>query len=165
MRIKNNLKDIEPIFIGDEFCPVIFTHVGCSEDIENIEINIKDAKEKIQLAIQAGTNAICDVSMNKKIPYIQECLMKDLTIPFGAVSIYETYISLESNSEKINEQYFIKIIEEECLRGIDVLTLHATVLLEDDVLIKKSKRLIPSTSRGGVLMLELMKKYNIEKNK
>ena len=162
MRIKNNLKDIEPIFIGDEFCPVIFTHVGCSEDIENIEINIKDAKEKIQLAIQAGTNAICDVSINKKIPYIQVCLMKDLTIPFGAVSIYETYISLESNSEKINEQYFIKIIEEECLRGIDVLTLHATVLLEDDVLIKKSKRLIPSTSRGGVLMLELMKKYNIE---
>ena len=48
MRIKNNLKDIEPIFIGDEFCPVIFTHVGCSEDIENIEINIINKRLKFR---------------------------------------------------------------------------------------------------------------------
>ena len=46
--------------------------------------------------------------------------------------------------------------KEEVLRGFDIITIHATIFKDDRSLIDNSKRLIPTTSRGGMLMLKMM---------
>ncbi len=160
MKIGSNLHKCQKVEIGSKYYPVIFTHVGISSSPKNIEEETKLELKKAKSAIKYGANVICDVSMNDDLVKFQELLVRELNVPVGAVSIYETFIKANSDNFKIED--FISIIEEECIRGLDVLTIHATVFKEDKKLLKESERYIPTTSRGGMLMLELLERYNIE---
>ena len=160
MLIKSKLKNINGVTLGLDKA-IIFTHVGVGDSISNLDEAILYEKKKIEASIKYGTDIICDVSMHDNIPYIHKRLLEGLEIPFATVSIYEIYI-LGKKQNVVDKNFFLKIIEDECKRGVDIITLHATVFKNDSKLFKETKRIIPSTSRGGILMLELLEKYNME---
>ena len=161
MIIGSNFHKSKKVEIGNTAYPVIFTHVGVSSKPSNLEEEINIELKKAKDAISIGANIICDVSMNNDIALVQKKLVDNLDVPVGAVSIYETYIKLKNNNT-VNDEDFIQIIESECERGLDIITLHATVFKNDRALMKNSKRIISSTSRGGILMLEMLEKFSLE---
>ena len=91
MVIGGKKRKVRKLNIGYDYPPILFTHVGVGEEEKDIDSAIRIEKEKIKLAIKASTDAIVDVSLSSNIKYIQEELIKGLEIPFGGVSIYETY--------------------------------------------------------------------------
>ena len=161
MLIGAKKRNVKKIAIGDGAPPVIFTHVGIGAECENIDDAILIEQEKIALAIKNGAHIICDVSTSNKVAYIQERLMQGLTVPFATVTAYEAYNEILGN-EVADYTDFLTVFENQCKRGADVITLHATVLRGDESLFSESKNVIPSTSRGGIMMYELMRKFGIE---
>lgn len=162
MELSGKIRRVPSVSIGQDFFPVIFTHVGVTENEDKLADAILIEQQKITTAIESGTNIICDVSLNQNIKYIHEKMLTGLNVPFATVPIYETYIKAENNNLKADETLFLDTIKEQILRGADIITLHATIRLGDRDKIQKSKRLIPITSRGGVLMLELLEKNHYD---
>ena len=161
MIISSNVRNVKGVTLEQNTYPVMFVHVGVSEE-GDIDKNIDAEREKIASSIKLGADIICDVSMHTNLEYVHEKLLKDFDVPFGTVTIYEAYINSQSNNLKLDESEYIKIFEKEILRGFDIITIHATVFKDDRKLINSTKRVIPTTSRGGMLMLELMEKNNYE---
>lgn len=155
MIIGSKIRNVKKVELSETAYPVLFAHVGVG-DYTNIDDAIEVERSKIKGVLEAGADIICDVSMSDNMPYVHEKLLEGFNVPFGTVSIYETYISSEKNDLKCSEDYFIKIFKEEVLRGFDIITIHATIFKEDRNMINNSKRLIPSTSRGGMLMLKML---------
>ena len=161
MVIGGKKRKVRKLNIGYDYPPILFTHVGVGEEEKDIDSAIRIEKEKIKLAIKASTDAIVDVSLSSNIKYIQEELIKELEIPFGGVSIYETYY-LVQKVKNANKELFLNVIKDECERGLDFITLHATVFRHDRELFNTSGRIIPTTSRGGMMMLEILEEYDME---
>lgn len=161
MIISSNIRNVKGVALEQNAYPVMFVHVGVSEE-GDIDKNIDAEREKIASSIKLGADIICDVSMHTNLEYVHKKLLKDFDVPFGTVTIYEAYINSQSNNLKIDESEYIKIFEKEILRGFDIITIHATVFKDDRKLINSTKRVVPTTSRGGMLMLELMEKNNYE---
>ena len=162
MKIGAHLRNVAPVYLGGGQAPVIFTHVGITGEGEMLDRAISAEREKIRCAIAMGSDIICDVSLHPNIGYIQTKLLDGLEVPFASVPIYETYIRSEKNNLALSDQTFLDIIKAQIDRGVDILTLHATVMRGDRDVMAGSGRLIPTTSRGGVLMLELLEANNCE---
>ena len=161
MIISSNVRNVKGIVLDTNAYPVMFVHVGVSEE-GDIDKNISEEREKIADAIKLGANVICDVSMHNNLEYVHKKLLEGFDVPFGVVTIYEAYINSQDKNLKVEEDEYIKIFEQEILRGFDIITIHATVFKEDRKLITSTNRVVPTTSRGGMLMLELMEKNNYE---
>ena len=161
MLIGSNIRNIKKVELSKLAYPVLFAHVGVG-DYNNLDEAIAIERKKIQGAIDLGVDVICDVSMSDNIRYVHEKLLEGFDIPFGTVTAYEAYIESEKDDLIYEEKNFIKLFLEEVLRGFDIITIHATVFKDDRKLINNSKRLISTTSRGGMLMLKMMEKNNYE---
>lgn len=162
MLIKSNVRNLDGINMGKGYFPVIFAHVGLGEK-NNLENDLEEELNKVDEAVKAGADIICDVSMHKNIELIQQSIIKHTGALVGGVSIYEAYINLEYDKDLVvDSSYFLTLFERQCARGLDVVTIHATIFKDDRSLMQKSQRLIPSTSRGGILVLEIMEKYDLD---
>ncbi|GHS97256.1 phosphomethylpyrimidine synthase [Bacteroidia bacterium] len=156
--IGNKLRGNKPVPIGDKHFPLIFANVGVNNGVNSLITE----NEKIKHAICVGADAITDLSMVDNIPYIQSKLIESINKPFSVVTTYEAFILAQKNSIKISSEAFVRIFEQEALRGVDVITLHATAFKDDIFTLNRSKRIIPCTSRGGAMMLEILKNNEYE---
>lgn len=161
MIIGGKIRNAKKIELSELAYPVLFAHVGVG-DYDEVDHAIEIERNKIKGALEAGADIICDVSMSADLAYVHQKLLEGFDVPFGTVSIYEAYISSEKNDLKYEEKTFIELFKEEVLRGFDIITLHATVFKDDRKLIDNSKRLIPTTSRGGMLMLKMLEANGYE---
>lgn len=156
MIIKNKLRDIVPVTMDSDHFPVVVSNIGISSGGDpSVEI------EKARTAINAGTDIISDLSLVENIGEIQKRYLDTFNVPFSSVSVYETFCRGFGKS-KLAANDFILDFEKQVMRGIDLLSLHATVFRSDVELIKLSKRHIPTTSRGGVMMLRCLQQYGYE---
>ena len=161
MLIGSKIRNVKKVELSELAYPVLFAHVGVG-DYTDIDLAIEIERKKIKGVLEVGADIICDVSMSDNIPYVHKKLLEGFDVPFGTVSIYEAYISSEKNDLKLAEEEFIRLFKEEVLRGFDIITIHATVFKEDRSLIDSSNRLIPTTSRGGMLMLKMLEANGYE---
>ena len=165
MLFSGKIRDVSPVAIGDDASPVIFTHVGVISEYDTqkeLDDAIETEVKKALRAIELGADAICDVSTNSQMAKLHERLASELKVPFGVVSVYETFVRVKNEKLIITEELFLNDIKNQIDRGADLITLHATVFKDDRSLFADSGRLIPSTSRGGMMMLELIEGANIE---
>lgn len=161
MYISGNIRNPKKVLFSTKDYPVLFTHVGVGE-CNNLDEAIEIEREKIKSAIKLGTDVICDVSMAKKLAYVHKKLIDGFDVPFGTVTAYEAYINTKNNELECDPHLFVELFEEEVLRGFDIITIHATVHKDDRRLIEESNRLISTTSRGGMLVLQMMEANNFE---
>ena len=161
MLIGGKIRNVKKVELSNDAYPVLFFHVGIG-DYKDIDEAITLERKKIEGALSIGVDVICDVSMSDNMAYVHKKLLENCEVPFGTVSAYEAYIESEKKGLKCEEDYFVNLFKEEVLRGFDIITIHATVFKEDRILIDNSKRLISTTSRGGMLMLKLMEENGYE---
>lgn len=150
--IGSKVRNVNPVIMGEGHFPVIVSNVGLSSDQDQFEIE----NDKIRRAISAGADVIADLSLVGDISMLQSRIVENLTVPFSAVTIYEVYQLIKKMNLKASPDIFINTFANEAKRGIDIMTLHATVSRKDINKIKNSARVIPITSRGGTMMMELL---------
>ena len=149
LHIKTNLR---PAGVGRALTTKVNANIGTSSARASI------AKElvKLQAALDAGADAIMDLSTGGNLDETRQKLLAHCPVPFGTVPIYQ--MIEQRNVEEIDNKIILEVIEKQAEQGVDFFTIHAGVLKEHLPLLKT--RVAGIVSRGGALLAKWMLYHN-----
>lgn len=157
--IGSKIRKTKGLTCGRGFPVRIIANIGTAQEKDTIEKEL----EKAEAAYGAGADIVTDNSLSGDIYRLHSNLLETIECQISTVPIYQTYIDMKKNKPNYhNFKRAIKIFEEQAALGFDLLTIHATILREDIKHIAISRRLIPSTSRGGMMMADMMIENSVE---
>jgi len=145
IHLKSNLK---PTGIGR----LLTTKVNANIGVSSVRSTIEQEIEKMRAALDAGADAIMDLSTGGDLDNIRVQLLAQCQVPFGTVPIYQVVSG--RTVEQVNEKVILDVIERQAKQGVDFFTIHAGVLRE--YLPLTAKRTAGIVSRGGALLAEWM---------
>jgi phosphomethylpyrimidine synthase len=143
---------LKPCAIGRCVSTKINANIGLSA----VRSSLDDEIEKMHVALEAGADAIMDLSTGGDLDAIRQRLLSECPVPFGTVPIYEVIIG--RSVEEIDHDAILKIIEKQAQQGVDFFTIHAGLLKEHLELVKP--RIMGIVSRGGALLARWMTYHN-----
>lgn len=158
IKISGTTRNVTPVYAGENHQPIIIASLGASNVNDSLELEIKKAKRAESL----GASIITDHTLLDNLDYVQECIAQEVGIPFSVISVYEAAVRARKNNMIMRVDEMLRMIEQQAKRGADLLTLHATAFKDDIHLLHETKRVIPCTSRGGTMMLEILNASNEE---
>lgn len=177
----NKLRKIsKPCAVGEGLKVKINTNIGLSTN----QTNPKTEVEKMLCAIKYGADTIMDLSVSSNLSKVRTSLLKQCSVPFGTVPIYEAALLAEKKSKTFDKMTFediLWVLKQQAEQGVDFFTIHAGILKNAISLLRKKKRTGGIVSRGGAILarwmiankrenllytnfdkiLDLAKKYNI----
>ncbi len=143
---------LKPRGIGRMLTTKVNANIGAS----SVKSTVKEEIEKMNAAIEAGADAVMDLSTGCNLDEMRKQLIAQCPLPFGTVPIYQ---AIEGRTvEDIDIELILKVIEKQAKQGVDFFTIHAGVLKEHLPLIEKRTGGI--VSRGGALLAKWMVHYN-----
>jgi phosphomethylpyrimidine synthase len=145
IHLKRNLR---PVGIGR----VLKTKVNANIGVSSVRSTVEEEIEKMRVAIEAGADAIMDLSTGGDLDAIRETLLSECPAPFGTVPIYQMISN--KTVEEVNEKIILEVIERQAKQGVDFFTIHAGVLRGYLPLV--GRRVAGIVSRGGALLAEWM---------
>ncbi len=144
--------NLEPAGIGRAVSTKVNANIGTSSDRSTIEGEI----EKMQAALDAGADAIMDLSTGGDLDETRRQLLARCPVPFGTVPIYQV---IENRSvEDIDPDVILDTVRRQAEQGVDFFTIHAGVLREHLPLLEN--RVAGIVSRGGALLAKWMLHHN-----
>ncbi len=149
LHLKTNLKAIG---IGRALRTKINANIGTSSVRSSVEAEI----EKMRAALEAGADAIMDLSTGGDLDDTREKLLAQCPVPFGTVPIYQVIAG--RSVEDVDEKIILQVIEKQAKQGVDFFTIHAGVLREHLPLLES--RVCGIVSRGGALLAKWMLYHN-----
>lgn len=152
--LKNSIRDIEPVAIGEGVKTKVNANIGASPGKFDLNLEL----EKAEVAINAGADTLMDLTVGKGIDELRKAILKHTDVPFGTVPIYQAF---SENRQEMNIDSILGAIEKQCKDGVDFMTIHAGITL-DITRHLKGARFIPITSRGGSLIASWMTENNEE---
>jgi phosphomethylpyrimidine synthase len=132
------------------------TKVNANIGVSSVRSTVEEELEKMRVAIEAGADAIMDLSTGGDLDRIREALLERCDVPFGTVPIYQMVSG--RTVEEVSEKNILEVIERQARQGVDFFTIHAGVLREHLPL--TGKRVMGIVSRGGALLAEWMLEHN-----
>lgn len=150
--ISGKIRNVAPVYTGADYEPVIIASIGASNIGDSLTNEVKKAKRAELL----GANIVTDHTLLDNIEYVQKSIAESIMIPFSTIPVYEAAVRAKKTDKRIHSDDFLRIIEDQAKRGVDIITLHATAFRDDTHLLKRTGRVIPCTSRGGTMMLEIL---------
>lgn len=146
----------QPFAVGKGVSTKINANIGTSKDRPDIEPEL----EKLKVALQAGADAVMDLSTGGDLKEIRQSIKELCPVPLGTVPIYQVAVeAIEQKKRKIREMdvdHMLKVIEEQAIEGVDFMTLHCGLTLGAIERLCAKKRLMGVVSRGGSLLMEWM---------
>ena len=152
--LKNPARDISPVAIGEGVKTKVNANIGASPD----KFSIGEELKKAEVAIDAGTDTIMDLTVGPGINELRKAILKHTNVPFGTVPVYQAF---SEDKRDMNINSILSVIEKQCKDGVDFMTIHSGITL-DITKHLKGERLIPITSRGGSLIASWMAENNME---
>lgn len=149
IHLKINLK---PCAIGRAVSCKVNANIGCSSVRSSLDGEI----EKMKVALDAGADAMMDLSTGGDLDAIRRQLISICPVPFGTVPIYEMIVG--RTVEEITYDVILSILEKQAQQGVDFFTIHAGLLREHLPLTEK--RVCGIVSRGGALLAKWMVYHN-----
>lgn len=141
------LKARRPVMIGRECLLKVNMNVGVS-DIYAYDLEVKKIKDISKLPYRP------DSMMDHTIVKLKKPLWKTMIEEFdGAVGTLPHYLPFTEESG-INENEFFNNLIEMAEGGVSFMTLHPTADLNLYKRAIKSNRIVPTTSRGGYVLLK-----------
>ncbi len=137
--------------IGKLVSTKVNANVGTSDDY----INVEEEVLKAITAIEAGADAVMDLSTGGNLDRIRREIMKVVDVPFGTVPIYQAARGCKRVVD-MDEDDFFKVIERQAKDGVDFMTIHAGVNWNSVERLRRSKRLLGVVSRGGAITIGWM---------
>jgi len=141
-----------PTAIGRAVSCKVNANIGCSSVRSALDGEI----EKMKVAIEAGADAMMDLSTGGDLDDIRQKLLAICPVPFGTVPIYEVIVGRDV--EDIDYDTILKVVEKQARQGVDFFTIHAGLLKEHIGLL--NDRVCGIVSRGGALLAKWMTHHN-----
>ncbi|MEW6379085.1 MAG: phosphomethylpyrimidine synthase ThiC [bacterium] len=141
--------------IGGGLRTKVNANIGTSKDRPDPDQEM----EKLRAAIEAGADAVMDLSTGGDINLVRRKILQHSPLPIGTVPIYQA--TIESIEEfgavvKMSEEKLFQVIEEQAADGVDFVTVHAGLTMEAVQRLKKQGRLMDIVSRGGAFLVSWM---------
>ncbi|MBN1816439.1 MAG: phosphomethylpyrimidine synthase ThiC [Sedimentisphaerales bacterium] len=126
--------------------------VNANIGVSNIRSSLDEEIAKMDTALQAGADAIMDLSTGGNLDHIRQELLSRCPVPFGTVPIYE--VITDRSVEDIDHETILRVITKQAEQGVDFFTIHAGLLREHLPLV--GRRVCGIVSRGGALIAQWM---------
>ncbi len=144
--------NLVPVAIGRIASIKVNANIGTSSTNSNIDEEL----EKLKTALDAGADAMMDLSTGGDLDDVRTQMLANCPVTFGTVPIYE--VILDRDIEDITAEIVLQTIEKQASQGVDFFTIHAGLLREHLPL--AAKRVCGIVSRGGALMAKWMLHYD-----
>ncbi len=146
----------KPKAIGEGLSTKINANIGTSKDHPDLEPEL----EKLKAALEAGADAIMDLSTGGPIKEIRQAIREQCPVPLGTVPIYQVAVETMARRKKamchMDVDDLFRVIEEQAMEGVDFMTLHCGLTLQAVERLRSKERLMGVVSRGGSLIMEWM---------
>ena len=143
----------------------LYTKVNANVGTSPLHCDMQEELQKAQAALDAGTDAIMDLSTGGDIPGIRREILKMSTVPVGTVPAYEAvapYITKGQGLDDMRREEWFEVIERQAEEGVDFMTLHCGINRKTVAIVKKYPRVMGVVSRGGSLLTEWIAKTGKE---
>jgi len=144
---RNVSRDIDPLGVGESLTTKVNLNLGSSKDLADPQKEV----EKALVAMEAGADAVMDLSTGGNLDEIRRSILKAVKITLGTVPIYQAEV--EGN---LSSQGMFNSLERQAKDGVDFVTVHVGVNLNSFERLKGSHRIMGVVSRGGSLTLKYM---------
>lgn len=147
--------NLVPCGIGKGLRTKVNANIGTSSDFGNIDTEL----EKLQAGIEAGADAVMDLSTGGDIPVIRQAVIAASPLPVGTVPIYQAGIEAVDRYGAIVKMAVDDIfsaIEEHVRDGVDFITVHCGVTQAAVARLKQQGRVADVVSRGGAFLIGWM---------
>lgn len=146
-----NHKWLEPMAVGRGLTTKVNANIGTSEKINNLDNEV----EKLNTAVKAGAHSIMDLSTGGDIDHIRRTLLKKSPVMVGTVPIYQIAVEMINKGKKVvnmEPDEIFEVIEKQAQDGVDFITVHCGVTMENINTLKKEGRITNIVSRGGAMI-------------
>ena len=146
-----NRKMAKPCGIGAGLRTKVNANIGTSADFPNVD----DEIEKLRIAIEAGADAVMDLSTGGDLAAIRKAILGNCTVPFGTVPIYESVVKAADEGSVIDmsEDDLFRVIERNAEDGVDFITVHCGITQESIRRLQEQGRIADVVSRGGAFLV------------
>ncbi|MFA6142262.1 MAG: phosphomethylpyrimidine synthase ThiC [Candidatus Omnitrophota bacterium] len=144
-----------PCGIGQGLKTKVNANLGTSADSSNIGKEIV----KTLAAIDAGADAVMDLSTGRDIKETRRRVLRASGVPVGTVPLYEIVINgvkKFGSIKSIPVEFMLDVLEEQASDGVDFFTIHAGVTRNAVKMLAKNGRVLDIVSRGGALIAQWM---------
>ena len=158
---KNINHDFSPLAIGQGLKTKVNANIGTSPDHACLE----EEMVKLKAAIDAGADAVMDLSTGGDLRVIRDEVIKNSPIMVGTVPLYKTAASMDEKDKEILEftkEDIFNDIEDHCRAGVDFITVHCGITKSTVKSLKKSKRITGIVSRGGAILAAWISRNKME---
>lgn len=146
---------LQPRGIGKSLRTKVNANIGNSQEFPEPASELA----KLRAAINAGADAVMDLSTGADPAAVRKMLLAECPLPFGTVPVYQ--IAVEARRDR---RPFIEISVDEMLsavarqadEGVDFMTIHAGLTREALRRLQFQGRISGIVSRGGALMVSWM---------
>ena len=155
--IQNKLRRrTRPMAVGTGLKTKVNANIGTSQDSSDIDAEIT----KLRAAIEAGADAVMDLSTGGDVDAIRKAVLAESSVPIGTVPIYQAALEASRRSKsfvELDPEEIFETIERQAEDGVDFITVHTGVTRSSLKRIELEGRIMGVVSRGGALTAEWMK--------
>ncbi|MFC2005035.1 phosphomethylpyrimidine synthase ThiC [Chloroflexota bacterium] len=147
--------NLSPCGIGQGLSTKVNANIGTSSDFGDVNTEL----EKLQAAIDCGTDTVMDLSTGGDISAIRQAIIAASPVPIGTVPIYQAGIKAITKYGaivKMTADDLFSAIEEHARDGVDFVTVHCGVTQSAIARLKQQGRVADVVSRGGAFLIGWM---------
>ncbi|HOP79281.1 MAG TPA: phosphomethylpyrimidine synthase ThiC [Armatimonadota bacterium] len=149
---RNINREIEsPRGVGAGLRTKVNANIGTSADFPDLEPEL----EKLKAALDAGADAVMDLSTGGDITFIRKQILDLCPVPVGTVPMYEAAVAAierKGSIVEMTEDDLFSAIEHQAREGVDFITVHCGVTRESISRLQKQGRITDVVSRGGAFL-------------
>ncbi len=156
-----NHRNLSPCGIGEGLSIKINANIGTSTDHAVLDEEL----EKMRVAIDAGADAVMDLSTGGDINECRKRIIDASTVPIGTVPIYQAVVEAVNNRGGVihlTVDKIFEVIENQVAEGVDFITVHCGLTRAALEMLKKQGRITDIVSRGGALLTTWMLHHDKE---
>ncbi|ADL13535.1 phosphomethylpyrimidine synthase ThiC [Acetohalobium arabaticum] len=143
-----NHQHLDPNGFGEGLTTKVNANFGTSEDYPEVDKEL----EKLEAAVEAGADAVMDLSTGDKITETRQAILAEAEVPLGTVPIYQATVETLQDDKAIVDltvDDLFGVIEKQAQDGVDFITVHCGLTLETIRHLKEEGRVTDIVSRGG----------------
>ena len=146
-----NHRNVRPTAVGSKMRVKVNANIGSSQDICDIDKEL----EKLKTAVDAGADAVMDLSTGGDIRAIRNAIIKNSAVPIGTVPIYQVMVEVikdRKQMHKMTADDLFAAVEDHAKEGVDFATVHCGITQASVSALHSQGRLLDIVSRGGSML-------------
>lgn len=119
--------------------------------------DVEDELVKLRVAIDAGADAMMDLSTGGDMVAIRDAIIANCPVPLGTVPIYEVSANVVGERgaiTRITGDDLLQTVEAQAKQGVDFMTLHCGITQESIRRLRDQGRVTDVVSRGGAFLVK-----------